>query len=434
VPVICTALCAVHQVIAGRLNAQWISLYSDNAQLPMNSPVYYIIVAMMFASGTLSFIFFMTWMTQGKKPYALSWSVGFLAAAAQWFFNLQSHWFETGEAHSLTVDAFALILTTLIIRGHCQRTNCKRLPKNLWPFTLIIYAGIVWTTLYDPHVGISTALVPATASLTLFISALMILRHREVTRAAEWAAAMSLVLFGLAQGVAAIMALMQGADGDAVYENIYIHSNYLMLPSGYMAMGMFVLFMLASDLSEQMKELAVRDQLTGVLNRHGLTERSEAAYLAFRKDRMPVSIIMIDIDRFKDINDEHGHSAGDAALVHFADLLKDDRETDDILARVGGEEFALVLPHSDLMSAMKIADELCTKVEKTPMRLNGVVVNMTASFGVAAVSKKDGRLADAIERADRALYRSKHAGRNQVDLESSQLMRALDGSLKPLND
>jgi diguanylate cyclase (GGDEF)-like protein len=424
----------VRQVIVGRLNAQWISLRQDNARHLMDSPVYYIIVAMIFASCTLSIIFLMTWKTQGEKPYALSWSVGFLAATAQWFFYLQSHWFTTSETNSLTVNAFALILITLVVRGHCQRTDCKYLPKNLWPYALIIYAGIIWTTLYDPHIGISKALIPATASLTLFMSALMIVRHREVTRAAEWAAAASLVLFGLAQGVAASMALMQGAGGNAVYESVYVHYNYLMLPSGYMAMGMFVLFMLASDLSEQMKEIAIRDQLTGVLNRHGLTERSEAAFLTFQRKRLPVSIIMIDIDRFKHINDEHGHSIGDAALVHFADLLKYDRREEDVLARVGGEEFALVLPGFDLMSAMRVADELCARVESTPMHLGQVKLKITASFGVATLSKKDSRLSDAINRADRALYRSKHAGRNQVDLESSQVMLAKDGTLKPLND
>lgn len=197
---------------------------------------------------------------------------------------------------------------------------------------------------------------------------------------------------------------------------------------------MFVLFMLASDLSEQMKEIAIRDQLTGVMNRHGLTGRSEVAFSKFQRNNLPVSIIMIDIDRFKHINDEHGHAVGDAALVHFADLLKDGRHRDDILARVGGEEFALVLPGYDLTSTMRIADALCARIEASSMSLGRIKLKMTASFGVATLSKKDDRLSDAIDRADRALYRSKHAGRNQVGLESSQLMLAQDGTLIPVNE
>jgi len=398
----------------------------------MNSPIYYIIVAMMFASCTLSIIFFMAWMKQGKKSYALSWSIGFLAATAQWFFYLNGDWFESPEVHSLVTKAFALTLLTLLIRGHCQRSECKHLPRNLWPFAGLIYAAIVWTTMFDPHIGISKALIPATASVTFLLSALMIIRHREVTRAAEWAAAASMLLFGLAQAVATSAALLQGVGGDPYYESIYMHYNYLMLPAGYMATGMFVVFMLASDLSEQMKELANHDQLTGVLNRHGLNERGAVALAVFEKSDLPVSIVMIDVDNFKSINDKHGHSAGDDALVHFATLLKDGRRNEDILARVGGEEFALVLPGYDLMSTMRMAGDLCKKVEATPFRLDGITVTMTASFGVAALSKKDVGLLDAIDRADRALYRSKGAGRNQVGLESSQLMLAKDGTLKPL--
>jgi diguanylate cyclase (GGDEF)-like protein len=399
----------------------------------MDSPVYYIIVAMMFASFTLSIIFFMAWKTQGEKPYALSWSVGFLGATGQWFFNLVSNWFTLHETHWLTVNAFAMVLITLGIRGHCQRTQCQRLPKNLWPYAGMIYAGIVWTTVIDPHVGISMALVPASASATLFVSALMIIRHREVSRAAEWAAAASMVLFAITQGIAAVMALLQGAAGDEAYQSLFVHYNFLMLPSGYMAMGMFIVFMLASDLSEQMKEIAVRDQLTGVLNRRGLDEQGTAAYATSQRNNLPISVIMTDIDRFKYINDEYGHAVGDAALAHFASLLADDRRAEDILARVGGEEFALVLQGSDLEHALKIADDLCQRIEKTPMELDGIKLGMTASFGVATVSAKDNCLQETIVRADRALYRSKRAGRNQVDLESSQLMLAADGTLKPVN-
>ena len=100
----------------------------------MDSPVYYIIVAMMLASVTLSIIFYLAWKTFDEQPYALSWSVAFFAAACQWFFNLQQSWFSNYIVYWLVVNAFALALVTLGIRGHCQRTNCELLPKNLWPF------------------------------------------------------------------------------------------------------------------------------------------------------------------------------------------------------------------------------------------------------------------------------------------------------------
>lgn len=277
------------------------------------------------------------------------------------------------------------------------------------------------------------ALVPAAASVTLFLSALMIIRHREVSRPAEWAAATAMVLFGLTQGIAAGMAMLQGPVGDDAYLSLYVHYNFLTLPAGYMAMGMFVVFMLASDLSEQMREIAVKDELTGLLNRRGFSEQGAAAFAAAQRSDQPVSVIMTDIDRFKFINDEYGHATGDTALEHFANILNTGRRSNDILARVGGEEFALVVPGTELRAATLIADELRAKIDSQPMLLNGDDLPMTASFGVATMSANDTCMTDIIVRADRALYRSKRAGRNQVDLESSQLMRASDGSLKPVS-
>jgi diguanylate cyclase (GGDEF)-like protein len=199
-----------------------------------------------------------------------------------------------------------------------------------------------------------------------------------------------------------------------------------------MAMGMFVIFMLASDISIEMKEIAIHDELTGVLNRRGLSEQGAVAFATSRRNEFPISVIMTDIDRFKFFNDEYGHAAGDSALVHFSGLLNAARRADDFIARVGGEEFALILPGTGLRSAMKIADALCANVESSSVLVDDASVKMTASFGVATISDKDTSLADTILRADRALYRSKRAGRNQVDLESSQLMLAIDGTLKPI--
>jgi len=388
---------------------------------------------MMLASATLSIIFFIAWKTLGEQPYALSWSVGFLGATCQWFFTLQSDWFPSYETYWLTVNAFALVLITLGIRGHCQRTDCQNLPSNLWPYAAVVYAGIIWTTVVDAHIGFSVALIPATACVTLFLSALMIIRHREVSRPAEWAAATSMVIFAISQGIAAGMAAMQGAAGDSTYQSLYVDYNFLTLPAGYMGMGMFIIFMLASDISIDMKQLAIHDQLTGILNRRGLGEQGASAYAAFRRTGRPVSVIMTDIDRFKFINDEYGHAVGDAALVHFAELLIENRRVDDILARVGGEEFAIVLQGADLQGALNIAVDLCAKIEANAMQIDDNTLKMTASFGVATVSNKDTCLSDTIIRADRALYRSKRAGRNQVDLESSQLMWSTHGALKPIS-
>ena len=229
------------------------------------------------------------------------------------------------------------------------------------------------------------------------------------------------------------IALLQGPLGDESYSTLYIHFHFLTMPAGYTGMAMFVIFMLASDLSEEMKEIAIQDQLTDVLNRRGFGELAARAYATARRTDKPVSVVMSDIDRFKTINDDFGHSVGDFALVHFANILKVNRRADDVVARMGGEEFALVLPGTTLEDATRIADDLCARIEASPFDIEGELMPMTASFGVACISTKDTCLTDVVVRADRALYRSKREGRNRVDLESSQLMRAPDGSLKPVS-
>ena len=399
----------------------------------MTSPVFYILVVLMLTSAMISITFFIAWKTLGEKPYALSWAIGFLAATFQWMFNIAASIFPSPETHWLTVNAFALVLITLGLRGHCQRTECRILPKNLWPYAALVYAAVIWTTVIDRHVGINMALVPGVAAITLFLSALMILRHRARPRPAEIAAAITMVVFGLAQMTASGMALLQGPLGEESYRTLYIHFNFLTMPAGYTGMAMFVIFMLASDLSEQMKGVAVQDQLTDVLNRRGFGEQAARAYATARRNTHAVSVIMSDIDHFKTINDDFGHAAGDRALIHFANILKAGRRVDDIVARMGGEEFALVLPGTTLESATHVADDLCAKIEAAPFEIDGELIPMTASFGVACISRKDDCLTDVVVRADRALYKSKRAGRNRVDLESSQLMRALDGSLKPVS-
>jgi len=188
--------------------------------------------------------------------------------------------------------------------------------------------------------------------------------------------------------------------------------------------------MLASDLYEDMKEIAVRDQLTGLLNRRGLGEQAAIAYATARRTEQTVSVIIADIDHFKSVNDEFGHDVGDKALTHFANLLTDNRRVEDIVARMGGEEFSLVLPGTDLVEATAVADELCTRMAASPLRVDGREVIMTSSFGVATIADGDTGISDIIVKADRALYRSKRAGRNRVDLESSQMMRAADGSFE----
>jgi diguanylate cyclase (GGDEF)-like protein len=398
----------------------------------MGSPFFYIIFSLLVSSAVLSVTFLIAWYNFGKSPHALTWAIAFFFGTLQWGVTLNGEAFSSPQIQLLIEYLLAVVLITLVLRGHCQRTNRTWLSKNLFLPAAFAYSVVAWFILIEPHAGIARGIVPAYAGVTLLVSAALIVTFRERVRPSERAASIAIGLFGLTQLTGAWIAFSQGPVRDAATSATYVHFSFLTLPSGYMAMSTFVILMMASDISEKMREIAVHDQLTGLLNRRGFNEYGEKAFSLARRAGSPLSVIMADIDRFKFINDKFGHAAGDAALAHFARLFAEERRKEDIVARVGGEEFAVLLPGTGLRDAMAMADRLCEKIGERPMDLTSVGLPMTSSFGVATLSDRDTELDDMLRRADRALYRSKRAGRNQVDLESSQLMRHSDGSLRPV--
>ncbi len=158
--------------------------------------------------------------------------------------------------------------------------------------------------------------------------------------------------------------------------------------------------------------LSCHDPLTGVLNRRGLAE----IVLAARPLVPPLALAMADIDLFKRVNDTHGHAVGDEVLRHVAAQLSDSVRANDGVVRWGGEEFLLVLPDVDSPGAATIAERARQRVAATPARTTAGEIRVTVSLGLARL--RDGESLEAIvERADRALYRAKSAGRDRVVLD-----------------
>jgi two-component system cell cycle response regulator len=166
---------------------------------------------------------------------------------------------------------------------------------------------------------------------------------------------------------------------------------------------------------KQLYEASVRDPLTGAFNRHYFSSQlnSEVAYAA-RHDT-PLSVILLDIDFFKKVNDTHGHLGGDAALVHLTNVFAKGLRTEDLLSRYGGEEFVILLRGITVERAMAVADRLRVSLESQPVVHGETTFGVTASFGCASLSCCGGATSDVLlELADRRLYRAKELGRNRV--------------------
>jgi len=164
--------------------------------------------------------------------------------------------------------------------------------------------------------------------------------------------------------------------------------------------------------------LAMRDPLTGLYNRRFAAPQLAAAAARSRVEGTPFAVMVMDLDRFKQVNDLHGHAAGDQVLIEVARRLTANLRETDILARIGGEEFLAILPGSCMSNARRIAERLCQAMDDDPIRLqSGEELHVTVSIGVAVggVGPEASFAVDGlVEQADLALLESKGAGRNQV--------------------
>ena len=258
----------------------------------------------------------------------------------------------------------------------------------------------------------------------------MIVEKPQNRTSVEWVAAITITVFGAVQLVIAVIAFMQGPDGEPFWQDLWVALTLISVPATYVGIAITVFLMIAADLFAELREQAIRDKLTGLLNRRGLSEHAAQVFALTRRGDVPVSVIAADIDHFKTVNDRFGHVVGDRALQHFAGILLDGRRADDLVIRMGGEEFILVLPGTSIEQGLRIADRLCAKLRTSPMTVGEDSIEMTASIGVSAIAERDTELGDAIERADEALYRCKRDGRDRVDLESSQRLERLDEALQ----
>jgi diguanylate cyclase (GGDEF)-like protein len=198
----------------------------------------------------------------------------------------------------------------------------------------------------------------------------------------------------------------------------YLASYLLMIVNGF---GFLLLCKQKDD--ELMRRLATVDGLTGTLNRRAFFERADGARLLALRVRKPISLLMLDIDHFKQLNDSFGHACGDEALRVFADTARGVLREHDVIGRLGGEEFALAMPGTSLDGALEAAERLRMAVTAAPVIGCAPGYRMTISIGVVVIEPSE-ELTAALARADHALYAAKTGGRNRVELGAPLLKRA----------
>ena len=165
---------------------------------------------------------------------------------------------------------------------------------------------------------------------------------------------------------------------------------------------------------QNLQEQAATDSLTGMFNRGHFFDLSQKELLRAQRYNQSISVIAVDLDHFKSINDQYGHDAGDCVLRMFSRTCIKPLRANDVLGRIGGEEFGITLPMTDKQAAMDVAERLRALVESTPLEYGNTTIRCTISAGVAEKNESDATVEDIIRRADRAMYKAKSEGRNRV--------------------
>lgn len=259
------------------------------------------------------------------------------------------------------------------------------------------------------------------ATLNFANAKALLIRIRPPERTAHWLTGASFAVLGLVH-IARILTIL--SNPDAVY-GLYQKTpiNPLVFFTGSVT-HLFITFgfilMVNYRLSAELDELAATDPLTGIWNRRSLECQFQNLLAHSTRHLETLSVIMIDVDRFKSINDNYGHQAGDKVLQHLTTIAKIEIRRDDYLARYGGEEFCLLLPATGEIEAEILAERLRLAYLSRPMHWQDQPIASSISIGIACSSQAGLNSASLLEAADTALYEAKQTGRNKTVVYSNR--------------
>ena len=378
------------------------------------NPLVSIPIALVAISAIVSFVLAIAWREFGRPRHALTWSVAFGLGAVMWALDLIWLAAHPGDgaagAPMLMVAGFVSTLNTL---GFRQRAGIREGRSPL------VAAGAVHAVLVLVLTTLGAGAAARAMPLSLLNAAMFALAARALVgrrqgeRAAAHAVQAGLLLLSLLN-LMFLVGIVASLGGVAAVDLAMLgRLTILLMPAIVTGIALFSIVLLTADLADQARRLAATDILTGLLNRRGFEEAARSLIQSARRNRRSIALVLIDVDRFKDINDRFGHPAGDRVLTALGATLGAGIGRRDVLARIGGEEFALIMADVDLAAAQCAAEVLRTSVAAMPAGL-AQPLQVTASFGVTCLRPDDAGLAELLERADAALYRAKASGRDRV--------------------
>ncbi len=358
-----------------------------------------------------------------QRDGMMYWAMGLAMHGASYLFVIQSD--ALGEFNAFLIYNLCRACSwAAFAEGLYQ--FCKRPAPRALIWTPAVLAIISFVLLFDHLVLriVSTSLLGA-AQVLLVLSLLWQVRHQTPGRGKYFLITGLIVALTLL-----VLRAVKATQGDATVIVSLTTSNPIQAISSFAVLTILMLLsigfvLLSKDRSDNLNRmLASRDELTGLANRRWMREVLTSEWSRATRSGQALALVMIDIDHFKDYNDQYGHQAGDDCLKQVAQAIAARAaRAGDLAVRYGGEEFLLILPDTDLSDVQRLAKNLCQSVEALGLgHLNSPSGRVTVSVGVAVQSEHLYKDAESLLRAaDEALYGAKHGGRNQVQVALASL-------------
>jgi diguanylate cyclase (GGDEF)-like protein len=277
-----------------------------------------------------------------------------------------------------------------------------------------IVFGFIWpSTRWRLALG-----APLLACLSISVARSILIRDRPL-RAADYLTGSLFLISALPMLLRAAIEMVS-ATPDFEPARAFARTLFFVTGSGLPLIGTIGFLLMCNDrINDELSRLAMLDPLTGVFNRRTFEERAQHVIAAAARERRPLSLLAVDIDHFKLVNDEFGHAGGDEALRLVVALMRETLAEGQILSRIGGEEFAVLLPGADEAEARRTAERLRLHLECSAVDVDGRELYLKISAGVATFGPGMESLSTLLRAADRALYAAKRAGRNRVAISSA---------------
>jgi diguanylate cyclase (GGDEF)-like protein len=317
-------------------------------------------------------------------------------------------------ANALLLSSFLLMYRCVLRFQENRYGQRSRDSPKLWTAASIVLFTILFLAWFSM---VHDSILPRIIVVSLASGALSLLTAIELHRQAS--GRLSLRLFALFMAIRAcsclwriVLTLIHGAPSDFMQHDTVQALFVIQGILTFSLMGVFFLIMVIGELTRAIEHLASHDPLTGTLNRHGIEAILAAELNRSRRNGRPLSAVLIDVDKFKSINDAGGHAAGDAALRTVAQGIASSLRSYDLLGRFGGDEFLLILPETSATDALEVASRIRTLLAIS-VQSHAPALQPTLSIGIAETFVGD-TAETLLARADAALGDAQHAGRNCI--------------------